>query len=157
MPMVMNTHGHKQPWSCGASEDASVKGDGCLSNSQQCVDRDRWKGEHGESEDRVSDGSGVLEERVRAHVKFLSSGTCASLTPNTRFCVPHQYTLCTVSSLVNAQHHLSVVTTSDLRITLRDTVLSATRGESILIPNPHSKSSSQSSFPIYIPNPQSQS
>lgn len=111
-----------------------------MSNSQQCVDRDKWKGEHCESEDRVSDGSGVLEERVRAHVKFLSSGTCASLTPNTCFYVPHQYmyTLCTVSSLVNAQHHLSVVTTSDLRITLRDTVLSATSGESILIPNPHS-------------------
>ena len=91
MPVVMNTHAHKQPWSCGASEDPSVRRDGCMSNSQQCVDsdRDKWKGEHCESEYRVSDGSGVLEERVRAHVKFLSSGTCASLIPNTCFYVHH--------------------------------------------------------------------
>ena len=140
MPVVLNTHPHKQPWSCEASEDVAVWRDGRTSDSQRCVDsgRDKWKGGQCESEEGVGDEGGVLEERIRAHVKFLSSGKCANVTPNTCFCVPHQYSpvfLCTVSSLVNAQHQLSVVTTSDLRITLRDTVLSAIRGESSLIPN----------------------
>ena len=143
VPVVLNTH--KQSWSCEAAEDVAVWRDGHTSDSQRYVDsgRNKWKGGQCESEDGVGEEGGILEERIRAHVKFLSSGTCASVTPNTCFCVPHQYSsvlLCTVSSLVNAQHQLSVVTTSDLRITLRDTVLSATRGESSLIPNPHSYS-----------------
>ena len=41
-----------------------------------------------------------------------------------------------VSSLVNSQHHLSAVTSSDLRVAVRDTILDAMKGATHISPQP---------------------
>ena len=80
----------------------------------------------------------TLPERIRAHVKFLSSGKFLVPFYASRIkvflkiiCIIFHFVsppLIAVSSLVNAQHDLSAVTSSDLRATVRDTILDATKG-----------------------------
>lgn len=68
--------------------------------------RDRFEKDNGSCLGSIKDHKEAVDERIRNHMKFFSS----------------------VSSLAKIQHHFSSVLHSDLRVTLRDTVLSAIRG-----------------------------
>ena len=84
----------------------------------------------------IREGNGTkgeeLRKGIKAHVQFCSSGMCvctyAAIVIRRVFNVP-----LSVSALIHTRHQLSNLTTSDLRVALRDTILEACEGEPFLM------------------------